>query len=133
MQQTRVPRKLLACAAAAALCTAGASLTAPAGAATPPPAQDTTSLCQNVPSENPFTDVGAGPHHDNVLCLATAGITQGTSPGVYSPDTLVTRGQMATFLARWIDEINRLEKAGSSLENLPSDDDDDDFFDDVPK
>ena len=32
--------------------------------------------------------------------MAEQGISTGTSPGVYSPDAVVTRGQMALFLHR---------------------------------
>jgi hypothetical protein len=104
-----------------------------AGAATPPPAQDTSTFCQNVPPDNPFTDVGPGAHHDNILCLAAAGITRGTTDNTtYSPNNPVLRDQMASFIARTLDEVNRLETPGTSLQDLPTDDDDDDFFDDVP-
>jgi hypothetical protein len=102
-----------------------------AHAATPPPPPDTSTFCQNVPAENPFTDVGPGAHHDNILCLAYAGITQGTTPTTYNPSAVVRRDQMATFVARAIDEMNRLVAPGKNLHELPIDEDDDDFWDDV--
>jgi hypothetical protein len=84
-----------------------------------------------VPAENPFTDVGPGAHHDNILCLAYAGITQGNTPTTYNPSAVVRRDQMATFIARAIDEMNRLVTPGQNLHELPIDEDDDDFWDDV--
>jgi hypothetical protein len=87
--------------------------------AAPPPAQDTSTFCQNVPPDNPFTDVGAGVHHNNILCLAFAGITQGTTPTTYSPNNSVTRGQMASFIARSIDKANTIETPGTALTDLP--------------
>ena len=101
-----------------------------ASAATLPPPQDTTTFCQNVPPDNPFTDVGQGSHHDHILCLAYARITQGTTPTTYGPTAVVRRDQMASFVARSIDELNRLE-TGSKLRDLAKDDDNDTFFGDV--
>ncbi len=48
-----------------------------------------------------FPDVPtANPHHDDVNQIAAAGITIGFPDGTYKPDAFVTRGQMASFLAR---------------------------------
>ena len=49
-----------------------------------------------------FTDVSDGPHAPAIRTLAAAGITAGcaTEPLRYCPDQVVTRAQMATFLAR---------------------------------
>jgi hypothetical protein len=48
-----------------------------------------------------FPDVPtSNPHHDDVNQIAAAGITTGFPDGTYKPDAFVTRGQMATFLAR---------------------------------
>ena len=104
-------------------------VTGVAGAAVPPP--DSTSFCQNVPPDNPFSDVGPGPHHDHILCLAAARITQGTSATTFSPSAPVRRDQMASFISRAIDELTRLQTPDASLRYLPLDDDNDDFFADV--
>ena len=46
-----------------------------------------------------FSDVVAGKYYENaVTWLIESGITAGTSPGVYSPAGLLTRGQMAVYL-----------------------------------
>jgi hypothetical protein len=51
-----------------------------------------------------FTDLNAGsPHNDNINAIADAGITKGCNPPAndqYCPNDLVTREQMASFLAR---------------------------------
>src|SRR3954453_21555252 len=49
-----------------------------------------------------FNDLNAGsPHNANIQAIADAGITTGCVPNVsYCPNDLVTREQMASFLAR---------------------------------
>ena len=51
---------------------------------------------------DPFTDLNPGsPHNANIAAIAAAGITNGCDPGVaYCPNGLVTREEMASFLAR---------------------------------
>ncbi|MEZ5381606.1 MAG: S-layer homology domain-containing protein [Microthrixaceae bacterium] len=50
-----------------------------------------------------FGDVPPGVYYeDAVSWLAQQGITSGTSPGVYSPNSKVSRAQMATFLWRMV-------------------------------
>ena len=67
---------------------------------------------------NPFNDVaGSAWYRNAVLWLVQQGVTTGTSPGRYSPDAPVTRGQMAVFLWR---------TAGQPTANSPQD------FNDVP-
>lgn len=48
----------------------------------------------------PFTDIDGSLFEGDIESLYTAGITVGTTPNTYSPNDPVTRGQMATFLAR---------------------------------
>lgn len=52
----------------------------------------------------PFTDV-PGNLCPSVLEIYTLGITTGTSATTYSPDNTVTRGQMARFLTRTVDQL----------------------------
>ncbi|MEZ5383794.1 MAG: S-layer homology domain-containing protein [Microthrixaceae bacterium] len=48
-----------------------------------------------------FGDVPSGSYYETAVAwLVEAGITQGTGPGVYSPNQKVTRAQMAVFLHR---------------------------------
>lgn len=50
---------------------------------------------------HPFTDVSATSYaYEPVGCLYHLGITTGTSPTTFSPDAIVTRAQMAAFMAR---------------------------------
>jgi hypothetical protein len=51
---------------------------------------------------SPFTDIGELPADVQVAIaqLAELGITSGNTPTTYDPHSIVTRGQMATFLAR---------------------------------
>lgn len=49
----------------------------------------------------PFDDVGPyDPFFDAVVWLYQTGVTVGTSPTTFSPDDVLTRGQIATFLHR---------------------------------
>src|SRR3954469_5237169 len=130
MSSTRFRRvKRLGAALAAGALAVGflpvAALTGTASAAAPTPtAVDTSAFCANTPPDNPFTDLPASDvHFDNVLCMAFAGITQGTTPTTYSPSTNVRRDQMASFIARSIDTANDLEDpAGpdAPLTDLPA-------------
>jgi hypothetical protein len=47
-----------------------------------------------------FTDDNGTTHEANINRIAKAGITSGCAPSLYCPDDPVTRGQMASFLAR---------------------------------
>ncbi len=47
-----------------------------------------------------FSDTEGSPHAADIDRLAAAGITAGCDQGRYCPDRLVTRAEMATFLAR---------------------------------
>ena len=113
MQVSRRPARWLVAIAAAAVVLTSSPLAGVAAATTPPPAQDTSVFCRNVSDDTQLTDVPSGPpHRANILCLAVAGITEGTSRTTYSPDQIVTRGQMATFISRAIDEANELAYPG---------------------
>ncbi len=61
------------------------------------PASDASSI---------FDDVAAGSTHaESIGCIAALGITRGTAAGMFSPSESVTRAQMATFLARFYEEL----------------------------
>jgi hypothetical protein len=113
-----VRRVIVLTAAAAALFTL-VPLAGVAAAATPP-AQSTSSFCQHVPANGPFTDVPPGLHERNIVCLAWAGIAAGTTSTTFSPDNAVTRAQMASFVARTIDAANGLVTPGTHLTALPA-------------
>lgn len=53
---------------------------------------------------NPFTDVATGKYYTKaVLWAAEKGVTAGTSATTFSPDQTCTRGQIVTFLYRYIE------------------------------
>jgi hypothetical protein len=81
-----------------------------------------TDACppDRVPQDR-FHDVGGGnPHAAAIDCVAWWGISTGTGEGTYGPSALVTRGQMATFLAEMI------RRSGGSLPEATRDHFDDD-------
>jgi Tol biopolymer transport system component len=53
-----------------------------------------------------FSDDNGTTHEANINRIAAAGITTGCAPGLYCPTGLVTRGQMASFLARALELPN---------------------------
>ena len=52
------------------------------------------------PAPPNFSDVGPGPHFENIGAIAAAGITLGCGVSLFCPFAAVTREQMATFLTR---------------------------------
>ena len=48
----------------------------------------------------PFSDVAGHPFEEHIEWMRQAGLTEGCGGGRYCPDDPVTRGQMASFLAR---------------------------------
>ncbi len=61
-------------------------------------------------AENPFTDVGNEFYYDAVLWAVENGITTGTTPGCFEPNSACTRGQVVTFLYRALYETTTIEK-----------------------
>ncbi len=56
-----------------------------------------------VPPPPRFSDIAGSTHAGSILAVADEGITTGYSDGTFRPRLAVTRGQMATFLARALD------------------------------
>ena len=54
-----------------------------------------------------FTDIRDTTHEDGINAVAGAGIAGGFLDGTFQPGEPVTRGQMATFLARSLDLVDR--------------------------
>ena len=53
-----------------------------------------------------FDDVPAdSTHAASIGCMAALGITSGTAAGMFSPSEPVTRAQMASFLARFYEQL----------------------------
>ncbi len=81
-----------------------AALTLPAAAAVPPAPRVIDHSCPaGQYGTMPFTDVPAGdPHADAITCVRWWAIMEAVSGTSFVPDGVVTRGDMATFLARVI-------------------------------
>ncbi len=64
-----------------------------------------SSSAQSASSGGTFTDDDGSIHEENIEAIAAAGITAGcdATGTLFCPSSLVTRGQMATFLARALD------------------------------
>lgn len=87
-----------------------------AGAATPQ-ARSSASACSFEGGfEDGFADVAsANAHEANIDCIVYWQVTTGLRPGVYDPSGTVTRGQMASFLARFV------VRSGGTLPSDPPD------------
>ena len=72
-------------------------------------------------SNNPFTDIPSGKWYTSaVLWAYQNGVTTGTSATTFSPDTLVTREQVAVFLYRYMKDYKKAEMAeGADLSTFP--------------
>ena len=72
-------------------------------------------------AENPFTDVPANKWYTKaVLWAYQNGVTAGSSATTFSPDTLVTREQVAVFLYRYLKDYKKADMAeGADLSVFP--------------
>ena len=75
------------------------TVTATNAAGTGPASTPSTAVTPQVVS-TPFTDIAGSPFRVDIEWVYASGITSGCSPTLYCPDGLVTREQMASFLAR---------------------------------
>ncbi|MFP4150280.1 MAG: S-layer homology domain-containing protein, partial [Nitriliruptoraceae bacterium] len=57
-----------------------------------------------------FSDTTGSRFESDILALASVGITTGTGDGRFSPNSSVTRGQLATFLLRAADYLDRYQR-----------------------
>jgi hypothetical protein len=83
----------------------------------PPAPRTVAAACPSgqVPSAG-FRDIGGNTHATAIDCLAWWDVTQGLTPTSYGPAGTVTRQQMASFLARWLDD---LAARGTNLRAVP--------------
>ncbi|CAN5917934.1 hypothetical protein BH23ACT10_BH23ACT10_24410 [soil metagenome] len=80
-----------------------------------------TTACPSTRVPDPgFADVAGRPHEQTIACLAWYGITSGTAPSTYAPATIVTRAQMASFLARMVDYVADHTGTGDPGHVLPT-------------
>lgn len=93
-----------------------AGLAVPAVAAEPVARGVDDSCPDDGPGEDGFFDIAPADAHEGAVdCLAWWGLTTGVSLGRYAPAGTVTRGQLASFAARYV------ERAGGSLPTAPPD------------
>jgi hypothetical protein len=102
---------------------ASPALAAPGDTPTPP-VRDISAFCSN-PTSAQFSDVQSTDVFALAIrCIATAGITQGNPQGIgadkYGPLLEVTRGQMASFIARMIDAAVAREVDEDAIRELPA-------------
>ena len=85
------------------------------GEMVPAQAQSQVELCDPGSVEQ-FTDVEPGDYGAAyILCMRALGLSVGTGGGRYGPDSVLNRGQMATFLVRlWRDVLGRQCPQGGS-------------------
>lgn len=127
---------------AAGICTGALALSsfpvfglANAGAATPtPPPADPVAkgaFCDEAPSTNPFEDLNneSASTRQVILCLVATGLTQGKTDTTYAPGESVNRRQMALFIKRLADLLERNETGSTDLAKLPAYDGEEDHSD----
>jgi hypothetical protein len=73
----------------------------------PAPARTLDRACPpgGVPSAG-FSDVPGTTHASSIDCLAWWKVTSGVTATTFAPNANVTRAQMASFLAKWIDDLS---------------------------
>ncbi|MTV27776.1 hypothetical protein FTX61_20510 [Nitriliruptoraceae bacterium ZYF776] len=88
-----------------------------AAAADDPTPPDLDELCVGAPTR--FPDVPSDSSHlDAIACLQALDVTQGFGDGTYRPRGLVTRDQMATFLARTVEQVRTLPSAAPTFTDV---------------
>ncbi len=74
---------------------------APAGAAAAPPRDTSRFGCPStLPA--PFADIDGSVHEQAIRCMAALGFVRGRTTTAFDPRANVTRGQLASFLARYL-------------------------------
>lgn len=66
------------------------------------------------PSAPGYIDVVSEEHRQAIACVTERGVAKGVRPRTFAPDASVTRGQMASFIARLVDEAGGQLPATSS-------------------
>ena len=60
---------------------------------------------QITPSSRSFPDIAGSPHETNIRKLVALEVTTGFPDGTFQPSSSVTRGQMATFVMRYVEHL----------------------------
>lgn len=83
--------------------------------------QDTGALCAGVPASS-FSDVErTSVHAPNIDCAVDLGLARGRTDTTFEPSGDVTRGQMATFVARLLDGFGALPPAEPGQDEFADD------------
>jgi hypothetical protein len=98
----RASAALLAVLLALALPPAGAS------ADEAPQPRGTDRICTGEPVSE-FDDIDGNAHEDTIRCMADRGLTEGVDDDGYAPRRAVRRDQMASFIARFIEDYTGRE------------------------
>jgi hypothetical protein len=97
----KMARIITSSALVAALAVVGTATTASAATTV----RDITTFACRPDAVSPFTDVAGSAHEGAIACIVGYGLASGTTASTYAPSRSVTRGQMATFLANFIDLV----------------------------
>ncbi len=81
----------------------------------PPPPRELAVACPAGTPVAGFRDTRGNVHAAAVDCLAWWGVTTGVTATTFAPDLPVRRDQMASFLARWIDDVEARGQSAASL------------------
>lgn len=71
----------------------------------PPTSRAADGACPTTVPAAGFVDTAHSVHAGTIDCLAWWGVTSGVTRTTYVPAGEVTRAQMASFLARWVDDV----------------------------
>lgn len=71
----------------------------------PNPARGTSRACGSQLAASPFFDIQSSVHVQAITCLSQYAITRGVTDTEFVPNGVVTRAQMASFLATFIDQM----------------------------
>jgi hypothetical protein len=74
-----------------------------AAAQNAPEPRDTDEVCDGE-YQSSFVDVEGNVHEDSILCAADHDIAQGYGDDTFRPGSRVERDQMASFIARWVED-----------------------------
>jgi hypothetical protein len=95
-----------------------------AAAQAPPEARSTDNVCEQLREYDRdwFEDTRGSAHERNILCMADFGLTEGLQGGDrFGPRLDVNRGQMASFIARFIEDYTGEDlELGARFRDVPN-------------
>lgn len=88
---------------------------------TAPPTQDTAPACDDV-EDGRFDDTAGTTHEDTIDCAADRGLVRGDG-GSFAPNVAVTRGQLASIVVAYLDEVGAPAPPADEVDDAFVDDD----------